>query len=130
MAVKNFLLNENQKVWDSYYNSILESWKEENRELDNEKFVEGFNKKKISVLQYKPITVEFESYINKSFNNITVADIEDFARDTTKKSKLSHLNAFLLAGVTSGNIECNDTKVLICLLPEAYRKLGKMIAGN
>lgn len=126
---KKFIFNENQNAWDSYYNNIMESWTEENKELDNDTFTEKFNKKKISVLQYKPVAICFEEYIQKPFNNATAMDIESFAEHTDKKSKLSHLNAFLLACVTNGYVVNNDTEFLIGLLPKEYRVIGKMIVN-
>jgi hypothetical protein len=128
MAENKFILDKNQKVWDSYYNGILKSWLEENRELEGEVYVDEFNKKRTSVLQYKPIVVEFEKYINKPFGDITIMDIENFKENTSKKSKLNHLNSFLVASTTKGYIKNVDLEVLISLLPKAYRELGKMIA--
>ena len=126
---KNFLFSENQNAWDSYYNNIMESWTEENKELDSESFTKKFNSKKISVLQYKPVSLAFEQYIQKPFNNATAMDIESFAEHTDKKSKLSHLNAFLLACVTNGYVVNNDTEFLISLLPKEYRVIGRMIVN-
>ena len=152
MAEKKFLLSENQKAWDFYYSNILDVWIEENKELQNKTFTEEekvvyskkiygailpknitpFNyelsKKKTSVAQYKPVVIAFEQYVKKSFNDITVNDIEAFAEHTDKQSKLNHLNAFLVAGITNGYIENTDLELLISLLPKEYRKLGMMIA--
>lgn len=152
MAEKKFLLNENQRIWDSYYNGIMEDWTTENKNLENKVFTEEekvlyskktfgnvspknitpFNyelyKKKTSVAQYKPVVISFEQHINKPFDEITANDIESFATSTEKKNKLNHLNAFLLSSVTNGYIKSSDLDLLITLLPEAYRKVGRMIA--
>lgn len=130
MAEKKFTREENQRVWDSYYNNIMEVWTEENKELTNEAFLEKFNKKKISLLQYKPVAIAFEQYIGKSFDDITETDIEIFAENTDKKSKLAHLNSFLLTSVTNGYIKNKDSKFLISLLPKEYKVLGKMLAES
>lgn len=129
MARKDFMFNENQNAWDSYYNNILDAWMEENQELDDNTFTEKYNKKKISVLQYKPVALAFEQYIQKSFDRVTADDIESFAEHTDKKSKLSHLNAFLLACVSNGYIVNSDTEFLISLLPKEYKIIGRMIAN-
>lgn len=130
MAEKKFAREENQRVWDSYYNNIMAVWTEENKELTNEAFLEKFNKKKISLLQYKPVAIAFEQYIGKSFNDITEADIEMFVENTDKKSKMAHLNAFLLTSVSNGYIKNKDSKFLISLLPKEYKVLGKMLAES
>lgn len=127
MAEKKFMLEENQFVWESYYSNIMETFMEENNaEIGNE----AYSKKKISLLQYKPVAIAFEAYVGKSFDYITAEDIKAFAEYTDKKSKLAHLNAFLLASVTNGYIVNDDTDFLISLLPKEYKKLGKMIAEN
>lgn len=130
MAEKKFTREENQAVWNSYYNNIMEVWTEENKGLSNEEFLEKFNKKKISLLQYKPVAIAFEQYIGKSFDDITADDIEVFAENTDKKSKLNHLNAFLLTSVSNGYIKNKDSKFLISLLPKEYKTLGKMLVEN
>ena len=43
-----------------------------------------YRKKKMSVQQYKPIMLEFEEVIGKSFNDISAKDIEVFLKLTTK----------------------------------------------
>ena len=130
MAEKKFLLSENQRVWDSYYNGILDAWKEENKELTGKAFTELFCKKKVSIAQYKSIVVAFEQYTKKPFNDITAKDIEAFSRDTEKKSKLNHLNSFLVTSITNGNIKTSEMELLISLLPDSYKKLGRIIAKN
>ena len=130
MAVKNFTLAENQAVWDSYYNNILNAWTEENQNRSDKDFLDGVNKKKISVLQYKPVALCFEQFTGKSFDSVTAQDIEAFADHTDKKSKLAHLNAFLLVSVTNGYIKNTDTDFLISLLPKEYKSIGRMIAEN
>lgn len=122
MAVKNFLLEENQKAWDAYYNNAMKDFSEDNSE--------EFAKKKVSLAQYKCGVIAFEQYVKKSFNDVTAKDIETFTKHTDKKNKLAHLNAFLLASVSNGYISNTDTEFLIALLPKEYRKLGKMIVGN
>ena len=121
MAVKNFLLEENQAIWDAYYNNAMIGFSEENPE--------EYAKKKVSLAQYKCGVVAFEQYIKKSFHNITITDIEAFMEHTDKKNKLAHLNAFLLVSISNGYIDNTDTEFLIALLPKEYRKIGKMIAG-
>lgn len=120
MAVKNFILEENQTVWEAYYNNAMRGFTEENPE--------EYAKKKVSLAQYKCGVIAFEQYIKKPFAEITVADIETFTERTDKKNKLAHLNAFLVVSITNGSIKVSDIGVLIALLPEAYRNLGKMIA--
>lgn len=129
MAEKKFLLSENQRIWNQYYNGSLEKWTEDNKALANDVFEKEFSKKKMSLAQYKPVVLSFEQYVKKPFSNITVVDIEEFSKQTEKQSKLNHLNAFLLAGITNGSIATNNLELLIGLLPEAYRKLGRMIAA-
>lgn len=119
MAEKMFKIKENQKIWDEYFNRLLDEWKLENEErlltleyTEEEK--EFYSKKtfgvispknitpykyelkrrRISIQQYKPIILEFEGFIGKSFNEITSKDIENFKKYTKKQNKLNHLNAF------------------------------------
>ena len=122
MAVKNFILEENQAVWDAYYNNAMKDVSTENPE--------ELAKKKVSLAQYKCGVIAFEQYIGKSFDNITAKDMEEFAEHTDKKNKLAHVNAFLLASVSNGYINNIDTEFLISLLPKEYKKIGRMIAEN
>ena len=78
--------------------------------------------------QYKPIVLEFEEFVNKSFDEITADDIDKFSGVTSKKNKLNHLNAFLLSGIKSGIIKNTNKDFLISLLPEIYREIGRKIA--
>ena len=78
--------------------------------------------------QYKPIVLEFEEFVNKSFDEITADDIDKFSSVTSKKNKLNHLNAFLLSGIKSGIIKNTNKDFLISLLPEIYREIGRKIA--
>ena len=153
MAEKMFKLEINQKVWDSFFDNGMKEWDDENKErleatiwTDEEK--ESYSKKtygdispqnitpyryeskkrRMCLQQYKPIILEFEEFVNKSFNEITAEDIEIFSGITSKKNKLNHLNAFLLNGIKTGIIKNNNKEFLISLLPEIYREIGRKIA--
>lgn len=121
MAVKNFLIEENQAIWDEYYNNAMKGFSEEN---PNE-----YAKKKVSLAQYKCGVIAFEQYIQKPFAETTAMDIKTYSEATDKKNKLAHLNAFLIASVSNGYINNTDTEFLISLLPKEYRQIGRMIAG-
>lgn len=121
MAVKNFLLKENQAVWNAYYDNAINGFSEEENP-------EEFAKKKVSLAQYKCGVLAFEQYVKKSFDEITATDIESFAEHTDKKNKLAHVNAFLLISVSNGYINNTDTEFLISLLPKEYKNIGRMIA--
>lgn len=152
---RKFKIVDNQKMWDTYFNGSLELWDKENRAIlestkwtDEQKLKESakmtayklslekatpyniaFIRKKQSLQQYKPIVLQFEEYVGKSFNDITVKDIEEFSEVTEKQNKLNHLNAFLLYCVSNGVMKNNDKTFLISLLPETYRELGMVIGG-
>lgn len=148
-----FALKENQLIWDIYFNNILKQWKKENQDKLKEiewteeekklysKKIHGdiipqnitpykyeHKRKRMSIQQYKPIIVEFENYVKKSFDEIAIDDIERFSRITKKKEKLSHLNAFLLNGIKMGIIRNRDKNLLIGLLPDMYQEIGEMIS--
>ena len=151
---KFFVIKENQDIWESYLNNILNSWEDENRErlekltyTDEEKAINikkmsgysekgkddltpykyEYRKKKQSVQQYKPILLEFEKYINKSFNEISAKDMEAFLNITSKTNKINHFNAFFRDCVSSGLIKNKDKDFLMILLPEIYRAIGGML---
>ena len=150
-----FDFEENQLMWDTYFNGSLKEWDKENRATletiiwtDEQKMKEAkkltayklsldkatpyniaFIRKKQSLQQYKPIVLQFEEYVGKSFNDITTKDIEEFSEVTEKQNKLNHLNAFLLYCVSNGVLKNRDKEFLISLLPETYRELGKIIGG-
>ena len=152
---RKFKIADNQKMWDTYFNGSLELWDKENKATlestkwtDEQKLKEAakmtayklslekatpyniaFIRKKQSLQQYKPIVLQFEEYVGKSFNGITVKDIEEFSEVTEKQNKLNHLNAFLLYCVSNGVLKNNDKTFLISLLPETYRELGMIIGG-
>lgn len=150
---RRFKIDENQKIWETYYNGIINewiaknkeeleknTWTEEEKELYSKKvfgdlspksitpFKYEYKRKRMSVQQYKPVALEFEEFIGKSFNEITAIDIEEFTRITTKSNKLKHLNAFMIGCVDAGIIKNKDKGFLISLLPETYRKVGSKIA--
>lgn len=153
MAEKMFTLDENQKMWNEYFNRLFDEWKKENEEklsmiqyTDEEKefyskktfgdissktitpYKYESKRKRMSIQQYKPIVLQFERFVGKSFNEITAKDIEEFSKITEKKNKLNHLNAFFLYCVSNGIIKNKDKEFLISLLPEIYRELGNIIA--
>lgn len=148
-----FVLKENQLIWDIYFHNIIKQWKKENQNklkeiewTDQEKeyysnkihgniipknitpYKYEYKRKRMSVQQYKPIIVEFENYMKKSFDEVTTDDIEKFSRITDKKNKLSHLNAFLLNGIKTGIIRNRNKELLISLLPDMYQEIGEMIS--
>jgi len=151
---KFFVIDENQEIWESYLNNIMDTWVLENKEklekqtytdeekAENIKKLSGYSekgkddltpykfeyrKKKQSVQQYKPILLEFENFVNKSFNDITANDMEEFIQVTTKINKVNHFYAFFRDCVSSGLIRNRDKDFLLVLLPEVYRSIGKML---
>lgn len=153
MAEKMFKIDNNQKVWNFFFESAMKEWDAENKEkldaiiwTDEEKEIYSnkihgdisaqnitpykyeSKKRRICLQQYKPVVLEFEEFIKKSFDEITAEDINNFSNVTSKKNKLHHLNAFLLSGVKTGSINNTDKEFLISLLPEIYREIGRKIA--
>ena len=153
MAEKMFKIENNQKVWNFFFESAMEEWDTENKEkleaiiwTDKEKELYSqkthgdispqnitpyryeSKKRRMCLQQYKPIVLEFEEFVNKSFDEITADDIDKFSGVTSKKNKLNHLNAFLLSGIKSGIIKNTNKDFLISLLPEIYREIGRKIA--
>lgn len=117
MAVSKFILEENQRAWEAYYDNAMKDIPEEDME-----------KKKVSLAQYKCGVIAFEKHIAKPFSKVTAEDIESFAKAMDKKNKVAFTNAFLLASISNGFIVNTDTEFLISLLPKEYRAIGKMIA--
>lgn len=153
MAEKMFKIENNQEVWDFFFESAMEEWDAENKErlesiiwTDKEKEIYSgkthgdisiknitpykyeSRKRRMCLQQYKPVVLEFEEFIKKSFDEITAEDIERFTGFTSKKNKLKHLNAFLINGIKAGLINNTDKEFLISLLPEFYRDIGRKIA--
>ena len=150
-----FDFEDNQTMWDTYFNGSMEEWDKENRaELedtvwtDEQKMKEAkrltayqlsldkatpyniaFIKKKQSLQQYKPIVLQFEEYIGKSFNDVTAKDVEEFRQVTDKPHRINHLNAFFIYCVRVGVMKNRDKEFLIGLLPDIYKEVGKVIAG-
>ena len=149
-----FDFEDNQLMWDTYFNGSLEEWDKENRaELestvwtDEQKMKEAkkltayqlyldkatpyniaYIKKKQSLQQYKPIVLQFEEYIGKSFNQVTAKDVEEFRKVTDKPHRINHLNAFFIYCVRVGVMKNTDVEFLINLLPDIYREVGWAIA--
>lgn len=158
MLERKFIFEENQKIWNSYYIQNLQAWDLENREkleaqqwTDEEKIEQGkkltsynmslekitpykcgYIKKKQSLQQYKPILLQFESYVNKSFNNLTGNDVEEFRNVTEKKNKINCFNAFFVYCVNNGIIYNNNNNkdFLVSLLPVTYRKIGMLLLNK
>lgn len=150
-----FDFEDNQLMWNTFFNSSMEEWDRENRVklestmwTDEQKIREikklhaykilfynatpykiSFIKKKQSLQQYKPIILQFEEYVGKSFNEVNAKDVEKFSAFTEKKNKLNHLNGFLLYCVSNGVLKNRDKEFLISLLPKTYRELGRIIGG-
>lgn len=149
-----FVIQENQVIWDAYINNIMSVWDAENKErLEKESFSDEekaenikklsgysekgkddltpykfeYRKKKMSVQQYKPIVLEFEAVIGKSFNDISVKDIENFLGVTTKEKRINHFYAFLRECVSTGLIKNKDIDFLLALLPDVYKGIGDKI---
>lgn len=153
MAEKMFKIENNQKAWNFFFESAMKEWDAENKErleatiwTDEEKEIYSnkthgdisaqsitpykyeSKKRRMCLQQYKPVVLEFEEFVDKSFDEITAEDIDNFSNVTSKKNKLNHLNAFLLSGVKNGTINNTDKDFLISLLPEIYREIGRKIA--
>lgn len=148
-----FKFDDNQTMWDAYFNGSLEAWDKENRAdleatvwTDEQKIKEAkkltayslsidkatpyniaFIKKKQSLQQYKPIILQFEEYVEKSFNEVTAKDVEEFRGVTDKPHRVNHLNAFFLWCVSNKAMKNNDKEFLVSLLPDIYQELGKII---
>ena len=151
---KFFTIKDNQEIWNTYLNNIMDAWDAENRErleqqifTDEEKaknikklsgysekgkdsltpYMFEYRKKKMSVQQYKPIVLEFEEFVGKSFNEISAKEIDDFLKTTQKTNRINHFNAFIRDCVNAGLITNRDKDFLVMLLPEVYRSIGKML---
>ena len=150
-----FDYGDNQLMWDTFFNSSMKEWDRENREsleatvwTDEQKMKEAkkltayklsfdkatpyniaYIKKKQSLQQYKPIVLQFEEYVGKSFNEITAKDVEEFRVVTDKPHRVNHLNAFFIYCVSNGVMKNSNKEFLISLLPDIYREVGKAIAG-
>ena len=151
MAEKRFLIPFNQRVWDTYFNSLLDEWEEENSQRVNEMYspeeeqehlrkLSAYNKKSItpygfefirkkqSIQQYKPIVMSFERFVNKPFNEISSSDVDNFKEYTTQKCKLAHLNAFFLECISRKIFTTSNVDFMISLLPDIYQNLGRRIS--
>lgn len=154
-AERLFDFEDNQLMWDTYFNNSMKEWDKENREsleatvwTDEQKMKEAkkltayklsldkatpyniaYIKKKQSLQQYKPIVLQFEEYVGKSFNEITAKDVEKFRVVTDKPHRVNHLNAFFIYCVSNGVMKNSNKEFLISLLPDIYREVGKAIAG-
>lgn len=152
MPEKKFILAENQQIWDTYYNALLDEWNAENfTKLSNQTYslkkeqeclkkLSSYNKKSItpydfefirkkqSIQQYKPIVMSFERFVRKPFSEISFMDVDNFKKITTRKCRLAHLNAFFLECVSRQIITTSNVDFMISLLPDIYQNLGRRIA--
>lgn len=151
---KFFKFEDNQIIWETYFNNMINAWDVENKErLEAQVFTEEqkaenikklygysekgkdeltpykleYKKKKMSVQQYKPILLEFEKFCGKSFNEISKEDIDEFIKNTKKKNRINHFLGFLRSCVADGIIVNRDTEFLIRLLPEQSQKVVRII---
>ena len=60
MATKSFIIPENQKAWEAYYENAMKGFTEEKPD--------ELAKKKVSIAQYKCGVMAFEQFVRKPFN--------------------------------------------------------------
>ena len=117
MATLNFSINQNQSVWESWFEEMMDI-----KSLDADKV----KAKRVSLSQYKPIVKELEAYTNKPFNELTVNDLNTFVQQTTKQDKINHLRGFLIT-IATKEIEALSKDVLAWLIPDMYKDLVSLI---
>lgn len=155
MSEKKFLIEDNNKIWNIYYNQRLQAWEKENRQkleaqewTEEEKLIYGqrfldymylekitpyncaYIKKKQSIQQYKPTILKFEKSCKKSFNCVTANDIELFRNSGIKMDKRNHFNGFMIYCVSNEIIKNGNKEFLLCLLPDAYKKIGELLLNE
>lgn len=155
MSEKKFLIEDNNKIWNIYYNQRLQAWEKENRQkleaqewTEEEKLIYGqrfldymylekitpyncaYIKKKQSIQQYKPTILKFEKSCKKSFNCVTANDIELFRNSGIKMDKRNHFNGFMIYCVSNEIIKNDNKEFLLCLLPDAYKKIGELLLNE
>lgn len=152
MSERKFLIEDNQEIWDSYFNQNLQAWEKENRQklesqewTEEEKIIKGkrfldymylekitpyncaYIKKRQSIQQYKPTILKFEELCKKSFNCVTANDVEQFRNSVLKIDKRNHFNGFMIYCVSNGIIKNENKDFLLSLLPNAYKKIGELL---
>lgn len=115
MATLNFSINQNQVVWDQWFNRQLEG-------VDTE----AIKTKKVSLAQYKPILKELEATTGKGFSQVSTTDLETFVKATNKQDKINHLRGFLIASATAGIVNLSKD-VLAWLIPDMYKDLVSLL---
>lgn len=101
MAVKNFKFEENQKAWDTYFNTKME---------------EGTPR--TSINQYKPVLLALETKLDKTFNDMSVAEIKLFMEEREGKNQ-NHLNGFMTFCISNKLIDARKDLILY-LIPKDY----------
>lgn len=108
MAVKNFKIAENHKLWDMYVEQKLE---------------EG--RPQTSINQYKPVLLALEAKINKKFNEITSEEIIEFLEERGMKNE-NHLRGFYVTVITNEWIGVSK-ELAVYLIPLEYRKIIQLL---
>ena len=76
--------------------------------------------------QYKPILIKLEEYTNKSFDQITVCEIEAFLLEGTNMTKKNHINGFYMATATAGIFKFSKD-ILAWMMPTQYKEIVSLL---
>lgn len=118
MGLKNFNVEENQKVWDTYYEHQLQGLEGGN-----------YDKKKVSVNQYKPIVLDIDGYYNKPFSELTGKEINDYMKVTTKVNRENHLRGFFVTCLNNKIINMKKSAML-WVIPSDYRYIARLLIDD
>lgn len=108
MTIKNFKIEFNQNIWDSYIENQLEK-----------------GRKITSLKQYKPAVLAFEEMFNIKLSELTVEQIDHFIKSNVIKNT-SHIKGFLITCISEDFLEVNKG-VLAYLIPIEYKKLASLL---
>lgn len=108
MAIKNFKIEFNQNVWNSYFNGQLEK-----------------GRKAPSLNQYKPSVLAIEEMFNVELSELTAEQLDQFVKSNVIKNT-SHIKGFLITCISEGFLEVNKD-VLAYLIPVEYKKLVSLL---
>jgi len=113
MALKSFKHEENQKLWEKFYEFKF-------KDIPEEKKV----KLRMSVNQYKPGLLRLEEMSDKKFEDIIPEDITE----VMLVSKVGHITAFFSTVITEGWIKA-DKKLIMYLIPKEYKGMVKLLVN-
>ena len=101
----NFKFEGNQKAWLGFYGRFISRYT-------------GNGDPRMSINQYKPITLALESFVDGELSTMTVENWNQ--AEQAKPEKINFLRSMLMDCVTNNEIKLSKD-VMLAILPEQYK---------